>query len=263
MLDLHALVASLRSASAGLDCDADHLYRWGDRRVWIPSVTQLLERVGYYDSSHYADGAAERGSEGHRLIAEGVPVELWPAELQGYGSAWERWTDEVGWVTAAHELSLRGPAAYRDGKPLRGGAPLWCGTDDLVGVARRLGGAWTIDIKLGLPADWHCIQLAGYLSAMIAVDCAAAGLRTANLYLRPDGSYDFVAHPDPAGDIGEWWSVIRRVRRKRGRMYWTPWRSLLSASVDDPFGESPPPVEPSDWDRRVAEAGGDVFAALY
>jgi hypothetical protein len=138
-----------------------------------------------------------------------------------------------GWEMAATEIPVQGPPCERTGRPLCAGT-----IDAILARGDRLR---VPDWKSGPEQKWHAAQTAGY-SWMVAKILAAAGKSATwerGVYeLHADGSPATWCPHDDALDLVEWEMNIRRLRRDRGNLYWTPWRGLAEAEQapePDPF----------------------------
>lgn len=168
-----------------LDFDAEtHVYRVGDRV--LPSVTQVLEEVGFVDKAWYTDEGKTRGTYVAEATAlwdrEELDVDTLDENLRGYLEAWVAF--RAAWqcdILAIEE-------------------PVWHPTFWYAGMLdrrarQRDAGKYVLDIKTGQEQCWHALQTAAYAECLrhrdlIHYDRAA-------VYLRPDGTFKFSRHSDP------------------------------------------------------------------
>ena len=143
--------------------DEDHTY-WLDGQE-IPSVSQVLQDMGFSGSPFYTEASAARGRAIHKataLLDAGHSPEVVYESLE---------RAEVPIKTMCIEGSIQNYAAFREQHPgfkwfkieepsanelMRYGATL-----DRIGLDED-GEECVLDIKSGLKAAWHPIQLAAY-----------------------------------------------------------------------------------------------------
>lgn len=139
-------------SSATLIFDGEtHQYRLGQQR--LPSVTQVIASTGLIHSEWFSEAAAWRGSVVHRccelddlgLLRE-ESVDPGAAE---YLTGWRSFKKAVGFTATMVEA------------PLHHWALRYAGTPDRIGILRD-GSRVVIDIKTGVAAAWHGLQLAAY-----------------------------------------------------------------------------------------------------
>ena len=154
-----------------------HEYRLKGRN--IPSVSAVLQDVGFVKTAYFTDEARDRGKLVHYLTAEldkGHEVEV-PKEYEGYCRAWASYREE-------HPIVWEGIEEPTFHKLLR-----YAGTPDRWGYDGHI--LTVADIKTGSPLPWHGLQFAAYLQ-MIAYWEGVADPKTVNLagvYLKPNGEY--------------------------------------------------------------------------
>ena len=158
---------------------ATHTYRLGG--VHVPSVTQILERLGFYDATWYTEHSRLRGVLVHRAIelriAGDLPEDHGVTEAEPYLNAWERFCQESIFTPICSELRLASPC-HR-----------YAGTIDVLGVFHRHGRGVPalLDLKTGQRQHWWPIQLAGY--QILALENGMGARHRYNLQLSGDGSY--------------------------------------------------------------------------
>lgn len=165
----------------------------------IPSVTQILEAVGYINARFYRPGSAQRGRDVHKLTAwvDTAVIEAGDVmhhQWAKYLIAYEAWKHTYAVKVGAVEQLVADPKRQ------------WAGTlDRLAAIGRDPDGelAWDaaqvalVDIKTGAPEKWHAIQLCAYQAALERSMLAAAPkIRRFGLYLRPDATYRFQEYPE-------------------------------------------------------------------
>ncbi len=132
--------------------ESDHSY-WVDGRQ-LPSVTQVLDSLGFIKSEWFTEESRIRGTLVHRLCELWDKDELDPLtvdpRLAGYLKAWQKFcrSQDMVW-TAIEDKRFHRVKRY-------------AGTPDRLGINRR-GRTVTVDIKTGPPALWMCFQAGGYL----------------------------------------------------------------------------------------------------
>lgn len=166
---------------------ASHTYTVGDRR--LPSVTEILHRVGLIDDRWYTEFGRARGSAVHDTLElldmEGSLTDYAvDPRLQPYVEAYERFCVDHPIVWDAVE--------YRYFNVGRG----YAGTVDRLGRDgdRRV----VLDFKTGQPEPFHAIQLAGY-ARLVADDepgVRETRIQRVGLYLRSDGQYRMQVYDD-------------------------------------------------------------------
>lgn len=170
-----------------------HEYREDDGTP-IPSVTQVLKAAGVIDDRWYTAEARDKGSAVHKLCeryAQGERQDRHGRALADlpYVNAFARWVaDYCVWAIATE---------CRVYHKVNGKA--YAGTFDL--LAEIEGRRELIDIKSGVPARWHVVQLAAYAMAQPTDDTGASWGRSVNpdriavLYLKADGTYRYAPIP--------------------------------------------------------------------
>lgn len=151
----------------------NHVYKWNDKIV--PSVTQVLTKVGAIDATWFTPEAAERGKNVHSAC-----------ELMELGTLdWLSVTDEIRGYLSAYELFLKESkwASTEIEKPLYSESIGIAGTPDRIG---KLQGRTTIlDIKSGAYQKWWELQIGGYS----ILKFGDVPVNLVSLELRADGSY--------------------------------------------------------------------------
>lgn len=147
----------------------DSRHEYSDSGEIIPSVTQLLSSYFEIDSSHYAPGAAERGTRAHELCAAYAAGKT--AKLDnGYALAFADWCLSTGAEPLEIEQMVEGEIGGRR----------FAGRFDL--TVRLCGARVLVDLKTGARAKWHHAQVAAY-------SYVARPARAMVLYLHEDGTW--------------------------------------------------------------------------
>ena len=160
----------------------DHSYKVDGES--LPSVTGILERTGFIDKDWFTAYSATRGTYTHRacyLYEAGTldEAELDPA-LVGYLNAYKRFLQETHWTSEVME------------KPDYHQVLRYAGTPDRVGLMP--GRKSILDIKTGVPSEWHRFQTAGYSMILDPIDYNR--FARFSLYLKSDGSYKLARYDD-------------------------------------------------------------------
>ncbi len=143
--------------------------------ISVPSVTQILVAAGYIDSQWMTEESRERGTAVHDLCqryAMGSRYDNAGRELESleYVNAFAAWmTVTKAYAIATEQIISRSINGHR-----------YAGRYDLLCDIR--GKRLLTDIKTGVKAKWHHIQIAAYALAAKPDRCSI-------LYLRPDGTY--------------------------------------------------------------------------
>lgn len=156
-----------------------HEYSEGGRIY--PSVTQILSAVGLIDDSWFNSESAARGRLIHEFTeavdADAFSSNMMHPEYKGYVIAYERFKKESGFVVGKIELQMLSTDLC------------FAGTLDRTGELKDKN--VIIDIKTGMPAKWHSVQLAGY---QLLIKNNAMDLYS--LYLNADGKYRLIKYKD-------------------------------------------------------------------
>jgi len=161
-----------------------HLYHDDDGKQ-IPGCTEILTKAGYIDNRWYNEEARDRGSAVHDLCERYAMGERKDkkgrnlAELE-YVNAFATWMRDMGAYAIMTECLVCGE---HNGRKWGGKFDLLCEID-----RQRV----LIDIKTGVKAKWHPIQLAGYSLARIENTEGKPLVnpdRVATLYIHADGTY--------------------------------------------------------------------------
>ena len=180
--------------------ESTHTYYWDG--VEVPSVSSFLEKAEFKKpSAWYTPGAAERGTEIHRLtelfdlglldlssdvVAQSSDV------VQGHLQAWAKFRRETGFRPHQVEIQLCN-------------VTLWlAGTVDRIGDFH--GRRAKVDLKTGSKAPWHKYQLAAYNLLDDSRDTRV------NVYTKADGTYKLQTYADPSDHL----QVLRALSRIRG-----------------------------------------------
>ena len=146
----------------------------------LPSVTTILKDAGIIDTSKYATGSAEFGSDVH------AACELY--DLYGEESADERVKGHlIAWKAFLDRLK---PKFTHCEEPIYHQTHIYAGTPDRVGSLNAHNRTAIIDIKSGHKEPWHALQSAAYAwcfekPTLIERMC---------VYLRSDGTHSVEYH---------------------------------------------------------------------
>ena len=143
----------------------------------LPSVSTILEAAGVVDKRFFKPEHAERGKVVHRIT-----------ELMDHGTLDWSTVDEKtwGWVEAYQKFQDEVGYPMRDFDLIEW--MLYHATLLYAGTADRLShDGDLIDIKSGVPAEWHGLQLEGYREALLSQGHIVKRLWC--LYLKEDGTF--------------------------------------------------------------------------
>jgi hypothetical protein len=168
------------SATAFRFDEATHVYTDLQGRQ-IPSVTQLLKRAGFIDTTWLTDAGRERGTAVHELTAQYDYGAL--TDLDGLVSPYRGYV--LGWAQAmkllAHEWTvieegIAHPTMKFAGKPDRGG--------------RVFARPACNELKTGAKEAWHGIQTALQCLLLEArLGCPADDIDRYATYIKSDGKF--------------------------------------------------------------------------
>lgn len=159
--------------------EATHTYQMENGEIW-PSVTQVLQDMGFVDSRWFTEESRTRGKYVHKIIELHVKGELdedtVDESLKGYFEAYQRFACDTSFIPEEIEV----PASiltYR-----------FTGTPDYVGLLNGLPSI--IDGKSGLISAVTGLQLAGY-------EVLKQGrYKRFALQLKADGNYKLTSFTD-------------------------------------------------------------------
>ncbi|MHB8371034.1 MAG: PD-(D/E)XK nuclease family protein [Leptospirales bacterium] len=144
----------------------------------LPSVTEILSKLGFIDTKWFTEESRERGTVVHKICEMydigTLDEESVDPRLSGYLEAWKDFSIkmEFVWTHIEHKMASR----------------LFAGTCDRVGIDRK-GKTFLLDIKTGkYPSMWIGWQLAAYRTLL-----EAEGIRIdeqASVHLSEDGTFD-------------------------------------------------------------------------
>ncbi len=170
----------------------------------LPSVTQIIDSAGLINEFSKQEFAAHRGLRAHeaaRYIFEGrLDWSSVDNRIEGYCRSLEQWIKITGFVAERCEARLYHPEL------------LFAGSFDVCGYMPD-GASFILDLKTSLPAEWHPIQLGGYLILL------GGYRRRGGLYLKRDGEIaQFESYDDPM-DMINFISLLNvwRLREKLSR----------------------------------------------
>lgn len=183
-----------------LKFDADtHTYE--DGGVVLPSVTQILERVGIINTAFFAQypEATQRGTDVHEATALIDAGSLTAADftewIRGYIDSWELFKIDEG-VTSFDLIEQRFGSAELG----------YAGTVDR--VATISGQEMILDIKTGRPAKYHALQTAAYA---VGLCDSPKSVRRGCVYITDAAKYRVKWYDDPT-DIDDWLSLVGYVK---------------------------------------------------
>lgn len=183
--------------------EPEHIYYMN--REAVPSVTQILEDLGFYSSRFFTEAARERGNRVHEWVRryehwEDAPIDQ---DLQGYCEAYMSFCRDQEFSSEHSECSVF-DEVYR-----------YAGTLDLIGHSSNYGKT-LLDIKTGQKASWHLLQASGYVGA---VDKSGEIETWGALYLRSNGTYNVKLAREKdiiifrkAAEVW-WWQAMNGVRK--------------------------------------------------
>jgi hypothetical protein len=171
----------------------------------LPRVTDILKEAGLIDTTWLTEYGRERGTAVHlacQFYDEGtLDYASVSPEIEGYLRAYDAWKRESG----IQEFEwIEGPLQDPQGK--------YRGTPDRILVTRPRK---LIDLKSGIPMDWHALQLAAYVTML---DDPYSYERL-GLYLSVDGTYSVRVFPKSEynSDLNVFLSCLNIVNWKRGK----------------------------------------------
>lgn len=186
-----------------------HTYAIGGREV--PSVTRILEDLGFIDTRWYRPEDAERGTAIHEMTAsldKGLPTKVEDGSLAGYIRSYLRWKEfwNVQIVTTRIEERIYSKRRGYAGTCDRGRLTYDGHKKPLI-----------MDLKTGRPASWHELQLTGYGLAYNEASRYRYE-RGILVYLNEDGK---IAHTVDVSfyseNVMDWLSILRAWHRRQKR----------------------------------------------
>lgn len=173
--------------------DEDHTYGLDGKK--IPGFSEIAKAEGLIQfggiPQSTLDHARDRGRSAHlacHFLDQGVlDRESVHPEIAGYLAGYEKFKKDHGVEVVLSE------------QPMANRTHWFACTPDKVGVLDGLNAV--VDIKTGVPAPWHGIQLAAQAL------CLPAGYKRFGLYLEKDGSYLLKAYTDRT-DRDLWVSTV-------------------------------------------------------
>ena len=153
-----------------------HEYKVGG--IVVPSVTQMLESAGFIDTRFFNESSATRGTYVHQscewLDNGELDEESLDPKLKGYIEGYKSFLEDTGAKVIANELRV-----YN--KDLN-----YAGTLDK--IIEMNGKRYLVDLKTGIPSDWHKLQLLAYNIAEKEMFDAESFPMIA-LYVNKEGGY--------------------------------------------------------------------------
>lgn len=191
-----------------LTMDAAHVYRFAGAE--LISVTQAIRDAGLMgDTSFFTDESRDRGTYVHQacewLDRGDLDTDALDPALRPYVAAYE-------WFRHDYEPEWAVIEGQRADMALH-----YAGTVDRVGVLKGRKYQVVLDIKSGVPAPWHRIQLSAYRRLFAPV--YGPLLERASLYLSSNGSYRIEHFPLVDGPDWAMFSAALAVTQwKRGNL---------------------------------------------
>jgi hypothetical protein len=179
------------------DPETHTYYRDG---VKTDSVTQILTMAGKIKTQFYKPGKSERGTAVHEATEQmdlmGFGKNMYPEEIHGFLDAWVFLKNSLRFKVLEIEQILDHPELD------------YAGTCDRVVLYE--GKLYVLDIKTGVKADWHRLQLAGY---GLPIPGCVGGIVA---YLKEDGKGQVaIRHPqDFRMDTIEWCQIAKERIKK-------------------------------------------------
>lgn len=175
-----------------------HLYTLDG--VPVPSVTKVLGVV-FSQFTSPASAAADFGSAVHAATeAEDNGEPVFNLAVAKHLGAWVRFKKESGFDPTLVE--------HRTYHPIYGYA---CTIDRLGEIH---GYPWVIEIKTGQVYPEHPLQTAAQREALISRGETTLHAKRAAVYLRDDGTYRLIEHPEAQGDFETFLAALRVYRFK-------------------------------------------------
>jgi hypothetical protein len=163
--------------------------------IITPGPTQILTEAGYINKRFYKPGKAQRGKDIHdateKMDLFGIEPESFDASIFPFLMAWRVWKNWSECEIVATEKIIDCPELD------------YSGTLDR--IIKWKGKPYILDIKAGVKADWHRLQIAAYGRA----EDIPRGLV---LYLRENGTFQTWVREeeDFQIDLYEWEQIARR-----------------------------------------------------
>jgi hypothetical protein len=168
--------------------------------VQKPSVTQILEEMGFIDKSFYTLEGRQIGEAVHvccELLDRGIPFD-WDAldpRVSGRVKAYVNFKEVTGFEPELIEHMVYNPELDH------------AGSLDRTGKLNRK--RITIDFKSGMEEPWHKYQVWAY---DLCPDVQTG--RPFGLYLKKTGTYNLVHYSDPS-TISEWKKITKEYHLKQ------------------------------------------------
>ncbi len=188
-----------------LTLDDNHIYRWNG--VIKPGVSEILKADGQIEDRFFREVDSERGRRVHLLtqyydqgtLDETNLAEQWKPYLKAYKD-FHRF-NRPDWDIDGIEHEF-----YNERYN-------FCGTLDRKGTIEYLGRRvrCVLDIKSGVPAPWHGVQLAGY-------SLPDFGVLRLGLYLRPTGKHELKTYTSQ-NDYALFIKALNNFWEKKGERY--------------------------------------------
>ena len=175
-----------------------HEYRLNDRK--IPSVTQILASLGFIDDSFFTLESRERGRKVHKITElyddDSLDMETVDPRLKGYLDAWISFCKATSFVPTMIEKRVFNSHLF------------YAGTLDRKGVNGK-GKSVILDIKSGVPANWHAFQCSAYTLCEDADELLT-------VYLKEDGKFRVEEH-EKKKSINGWLNIVQTYNIREGR----------------------------------------------
>jgi hypothetical protein len=175
----------------------EELHEYRVAGVRKPSVTTIIAAAGLIDDSHFTEESRERGKAVHaasHYLDEGdLDLSTVLGEHRPYLDAWVKFRNQTEFEPDRIE--------HRVYHSIYG----YCGTLDRTG---RFGDRSTaiLDIKTGLEAAWHAIQIGAYSYALEQEGVKANSFRKMTVMLRRDGTFKVKEYP--ASEYRDNWNTF-------------------------------------------------------
>jgi hypothetical protein len=168
----------------------EELHEYKARGMVVPGVSQVLQGLGFIDTTWMSEFGRDRGHAAHKAILyydEGtLDHSTLDPEIEPRLAAWVKFKQDMGWVSRIKETPMFHPV-YN-----------FAGTPDDIGTHQLADMNFCIvDIKTGQAMPYHALQLALYASLLSAlVDVDPASVERIGVHLKADASYKIVRYRD-------------------------------------------------------------------
>ena len=183
-----------------------------DHRYWVetpngvvnyPGVSEILKDVGFSSSKiNWNPHKTQLGTDVHKYCEDldrGLKPDI-PDEAKGYVRAYKKWLKEMNVKILEVELFINNDDFE------------YAGQLDRVAIVN--GVKSIVDLKTGVEAKLHGVQLNAYAFAYEQIHEDKTPLTRAGLYLRETGKYKYKTYNDPA-DLQDFVAACRVFHRKK------------------------------------------------